>query len=394
MAPFLDVIIGGSIRAAIAGLKNYNSSEYQDTIRVFSRSFDAPRRMEEKDAIHVFHSIGICSNLVRLEICSPIDSPRYLELPALAIAESLLQSSNNRSLKDLLLTRVRLSGGSSDMNSLAYAMANHKSINRLFISDCHPQHQSASMSEFLRAAATNPQLESLVVRDVPWAGEALCSLEHESSCLESIRVEGPQCIGPIAWVHFVENLRFNGALKELRITACVLCPGMGLIIARVLAVHKVLEDLVLEFQTMAETVPVCRALASNTVLKRLDLHVYSPGSDSKQRLVISLFAETMSQNYTMQYFSLRSADSSFSSPLLEFYLRLNRCANRKHLLQSERPPAAKEWVGTIMVNRNDVSIIYYILHLNPSLCQNLHAKNERNPSTSKRARKRKRYRDA
>ncbi|CAB9505679.1 expressed unknown protein [Seminavis robusta] len=393
MVPYLDVVLGGSIRAILIALKGYNKPpQRKDTIRVFSRSFDAPRRMKEVEVIHVFEMIGSCSNLMRLELCSPFcDRRQRLKLPAAAIARCLLASSSG-CLEDLLLKRVQVSGEWSDMRDLTFAMLNHQSMKRLYITDSHPTQGSANLVPFLRAAVTNPRLESVALSDVSWAGQALCPLDHESSTLTSIRVRGAQCLGPIEWIQFVDNLRFNGALKELRITACALCPGFGATIARVLAVHPVLEEVILEFKDMEDTVPICWALATNTVLTRLDLLVYSPGADVKQRLITSMFADTMKQNYTLHHLSLRSATSWLSCPRLDFYLRLNRCADRANLLQRQTQMTAKEWVDMLFKNRHDLSVLYYLLMLNPSLCLETEsgASKKKLPPMAGRSRKRKR----
>lgn len=362
---FLDVVLGASARIAAAQTKLFDQ-ERQNTVRVFSNTFNAPKRMGDEEVVTVFQVLGSLPHLERLELNRSNFRCNTLVLPALALARALQRA---RCLKDLLLAGIRLSGSSAEMMILAEAVLHHSSLKRLFINDCHPTHGSATLAPFLHAATTNPRLETLTVSHTTWAGHALYPVNHEVSCLKSLRLSGALCLDPTECLHLIESLQFSKTLKELRISDCALSPGIGTAVANLIARNQVLEEVVLELTMLIDSLPIAQALVSNTNLKRLELLVHCPESSAFQCFSTSLFADAMSINCYMHYFCLRSSLRSLSNPRLDFFLRLNRCGKRHLLEHPKRPLATEDWVDAIAANSTDVSILYYILLLNPALCQ-------------------------
>lgn len=350
---FLDVVLGASARIAAAQTKLFDQ-ERQDTVRVFSNRFNAPKQMGNEELVSVFQVLGSLPNLERIELNRSNCRCSTLVLPALALARALQRA---RCLKDLLLSGIRVSGSSAEMMVLAEMVLHHSSLKRLFITDCHPTPGSATLAPFLHAAAINPRLETLTVSHTKWAGQALYPVNHEVSCLKSLRLSGSLCLGPTECLHLVESLQFSKTLKEVHISECALCPGIGTAVGNLIAGNQVLEEVVVELTRLIDSLPIAQALVSNTNLKRLELLVHFPESPAFQCFSTSLFADAMSMNCYMQYFCLRSSLRSPPNPRLDFFLRLNRCGKR-HLLEHPKGPLRTEdWIDAITANRDRKSVV-------------------------------------
>ena len=363
---FHDLVIGGSLRIALAGLHQFDS-DVQDTLRIIPKPFDAPRQMADEHVVAVFEQLGALHHLERLELVGTSGpKQKVLVVPAKALTLALQRS---RFLKDLLIVGVRVSGSTSDVARLANAVLNHSSLNRMFITDLHSTPGSATLAPFLHAASSNPRVETLAVRHTNWAGQSLYPLNYKACRLKSLRLRGDLCLQAFEWLHFLESLQLTSTLTELRISDCVTSAGVGSAVARLLVAHQSLEDVVLEVATLADTLPICWSLGSNHTLKRLELLAYHRESSSTEAAVISLFADVIGRNFTLMHFLLRTPASALTCPRLDFFLRLNRCVKRALLEQPVKSPRTADWVDALASNTSDVSIMYYILQLNPSLCQ-------------------------
>jgi len=150
-------------------------------------------------------------------------------------------------------------------------------------------------------------------------------------------------------------------------------------------------------QALANILCIIRALETNVTLEHLHMNFYHLGPDYVCSKLDRAFSNLLEKNFMLQHMSLRGCHTFVRlqhDPDIGFKLQLNQ-AGRYHLLmggqnygdgnsddvvdddvgvdedepKEEGTMAPKEdWVKTITQFKEDISISFYLLSMNPSLC--------------------------
>jgi hypothetical protein len=129
---------------------------------------------------------------------------------------------------------------------------------------------------------------------------------------------------------------------------------------------------------------IIRAMKSNKSLQHF--HNYQHSEVHVTNITQAYQIVMLQRNTTLVGFSLFNDEDSEMRSEKQMYLRLN-LGGRKHLLQTAMG-SRRAWVDALMVFRNDVICLHYVLLMNPSLCMRNDNQNDDDHciSRSKRAR--------
>ena len=138
-----------------------------------------------------------------------------------------------------------------------------------------------------------------------------------------------------------------------------------------------------ESKTFCNACTLIEALKHNISLEHLHMNFYQLTPDSVSEALVEPVSELLQTNFVLKNLTLRGQHTFVRlGPELDFLLKLNR-AGRYNLLAGDAisnnnnkfsdtrcglaAPRA-EWVEAISNNQNDASIVFYLVSMNPSLC--------------------------
>jgi hypothetical protein len=126
-----------------------------------------------------------------------------------------------------------------------------------------------------------------------------------------------------------------------------------------------MRELYLQMEQYEYAMVIAEALKDNRALKSFELRVWKGGD----RLpLLEVYEEMLQHNSTIEQLIIDSGGPGTLNATIEFYLRLNRAGRQRLIVQSEEVPR-KEWIDFLIPHKNDLRVIFYIISLNPSLCQ-------------------------
>ena len=185
---------------------------------------------------------------------------------------------------------------------------------------------------------------------------------------------------------FCEMLQHNNSLHELRLVAKFRDALFGYPIGNVLRYNSTLIQLHIQTKIdptekertnfLTSMVAIAESLRFNGTLKSLSFHL-SGGMNGQtvdyiSHTFMAPFLEVLREDtqFVLEYltFEYRSLGKLALTAELEFYLHLNRIGRRK-LLTARNNTTQRDWIDMLVDHRDDISVIFYFLMLNPPLCQ-------------------------
>lgn len=372
---------------AVSRLQTYRD-EHCVTL-VHDRSTLNNHIVTDDDLLAIFGALGDLHHLQKLRV-DFIGRP--LRLPVRALT-SVLQRSTE--LTKLVLEEIRLSGSVEELEALADAFKSHQSLEIVDLHCCVPADGvETTLDPVVSALAQVPTLTEVLLRDsriaprsmtanldnlgnidddddddnamdestannnAGWAGTSLTALCQSTS----LRILTLRDMAEIRDQHLelmAESLRTNDTLRELTICSTHLGERSGRAMGQVLQTNRRLQKLEIQLNSGEHAIPITEVLQANSSLKRLDL--FFNGSISPR--IREAFTEMLRRNYVLLDLN-GSVWRGQSNSEIDFYLRLNR-AGRGDLLTEHA--TRKQWVETMISQRGDLSILFSILSMNPSI---------------------------
>lgn len=139
-------------------------------------------------------------------------------------------------------------------------------------------------------------------------------------------------------------------------------------------------------KTLSNARTLIKAMKQNVSLEHLHMNFYHVTPDAVSAALVEPFSELLQTNFVLQNLTLRGKHTFVRlGPQLDFQLKLNQAgrysllaggeaiSNNDNILSEKRCGLAApraEWVEVISNNQNDASIVFYLISMNPSLCNN------------------------
>lgn len=374
---------------AVSRLQTYKTE--RSVTLVHERSSIANNTVTDADLLAIFEALGELPNLTKLRVDFV---GRPLRLPVVALANMLQRAPQ---LKQLVLEEVRLAGGVEELGGLADALRSHPSLQVVDLHCCVPADSSiTTLDPLINALAHVKSLTEVFLRNTRIASnrrvpnhnnnnnfnlipnntinneeeeESAATTNWEGSSLTalcrspSLRVLTLRDMAEVRDQHvelMADSLRLNDTLRELTVCSSHLGERAGEAMGQVLQVNRHLQKLEIQLHSGEHAIPITDVLQANSSLKRLDL--YFNGSISPR--IREAFTEMLRRNYVLLDLN-GSVWRGQSNSEIDFYLRLNR-AGRGDLLTEHATRA--RWVDTMISQKDDLSIVFSLLSMNPSVC--------------------------
>ena len=296
---------------------------------------------------------------------------KIVSLPARALAAIISRQSL---LQFLYLQNVSLSGEQEDFDSLAQAFRHHTGLRKIRLYMFRPSiSTSTCLDSVVSAIAAIPCLEEvslihskLIVADAeeqkPWDGKCLldlCKARNLKMLTLTFSTElNDNHIGDIS-----KALQTNKSIKNVSIRSNNLGKDAGVAVGRLLKSNSKLERLRLQLSQDDHAVPIVEALHENTNLQRLGLVLPRRENDKRLHLTDKLADMLRKSNYNLVQMDLVGLTNNVEEIL--FFLKVNQ-AGRKRLLS--QGAARDQWVQTLISHNDDLSVMFYFLSKNPTLC--------------------------
>ena len=403
----VNIVLGHDLAAAIQEMRDGHTAP---TLCIISPSPRADRRMSDEDYLELFRSMGqIMINLDRLEIHYYASDQVWM--PARAMAAFL---RNSPSMTYLLMNGMRVKGGAADMLELGDAFRLHPTLSRMcFFNIQSLEPDITPLNPMLELITRSPIMTDLALRYTNWTCDSLGDIFNRESTLKTIRLTGKDTLGkdfqklPI----LLDSLKTNTVLTELRINQCPAPPGTGELLALMLRKNKTLRNVLVEFQSYLDAVPVANCMASfNNTVTTLDMYTASKAvrrvqEERRQRAMQEMrtngnniedlqengvlesidltraekekekkdihamqcaCTEALEQNTTLTTLTLNTSSISLLTPYMELFLTMNRLGCRQALLQNE-DVTREEILEFLYRHSGDHSLIHFMLRKKPSL---------------------------
>jgi len=381
----LNVSLGGA--EASARLRNFRTE--QCVTLVHDRTLQN-NTVTEEDLVQIFHAVSEMPDLRKFRVDFV---GRPLRLPITSLAKVVRES---KQLIRLVLEDVRLAAASADeLEAAAQAIRQHPALEIVDLHCCVPADGAdASLDPLVTALAHVPTLTEVLLRgsrvaprniepqsnqnnnnngdhddddsdsDVEmtdentWSAASLKAL-CESPSLQRLTLRDMTEVQDQHIERMAEALRSNESLREFTICTPNLGERSGRAMGRVLQANRRLHKLEIQLNSGEAAIPITEILQANCSLKRLDL--FFNGFISPR--IREAFTEMLRRNYRLLDLN-GSVWRGQSNLEIDFYLRLNR-AGRGDLLTEHS--SRSQWVDTLISQRDDLSIVFSLLSMNPSL---------------------------
>lgn len=341
----------------------------------------------EEDLVAIFTAVSEMPDLQKLRVDFV---SRPLRLPVSAVARVLQHS---RQLKHLVLEDVRLAASAEDLEAIALVIRQHPALETVDLHCCVPADgNEATLDPLVTALAFVPTLTEVLLRDTriaprsmtqpalnnnnggddddsdsdvsmsaenAWPGTSLTAL-CQSTSLHRLTLRDMVEIQDQHVELMAESLGANETLREFTVCSANLGERSGRAIGHVLQVNRKLHKLEIQLNSGEAAIPITEILQFNSGLKRLDL--FFNGCISTR--IREAFTEMLRRNYRLLDLN-GSVWRGQANSEIDFYLRLNR-AGRGDLLTEHA--SRSQWVDTMISQRDDLSIVFSLLSMNPSIC--------------------------
>jgi len=403
-------------RTAVNNNNNANNQNGNNAAPNGNNAAAAGAPLTDQDLVAIFEALGELTRLQKLRVDFV---GRTLRLPVVALTTVLERVPQ---LQQLVLEEVRLDGSVADVEALAMALRQHPSLQLVDLHCCVPaEGLETTLDPLVTALAHVPTLTEVLLRDTriaprlmhnnnddeddeddddsdeegssdeedentmdqeggggggtggagsssrrpTWSGSSLVSL-CESPSLRTLTLRDMAEIRDVHLELMATSLQHNDTLRELTICSPSLGERAGRAMGQVLRSNRKLQKLEIQLNSGEDAIPITEILQFNSSLKRLDL--FFNGSISPR--IREAFTEMLRRNYVLLDLN-GSVWRGQSNSEIDFYLRLNR-AGRGDLLTEHATRA--QWVDTMISQREDLSIVFSLLLMNPSIC--LHDTND------------------
>jgi len=120
-----------------------------------------------------------------------------------------------------------------------------------------------------------------------------------------------------------------------------------------------------------------KAMEKNTSLEHVHMNFYHISRGKVHDALLESVSSLLETNFVLQHLSLRGEHNFVDlGETIDFRLRLNQAGRYRLLLGDEQGRTAGdgvvapkiEWVQMILSHQQDLSIVFYLLSMNPSLC--------------------------
>lgn len=332
--------------------------------------------LPNEDILRLFREIGRLPNLHSFRISFSFQRFRQLPvlpIPSHALAE-LLQSAQK--LEALTLDECRLVfRDGNDIQALSLALQRAPKLTHITLYNCFPQPPQPSEppqdfppDQLAQGISQIPTLEEFNVIFTLGGPESWISSLVGQSCtsnsMRALRINVPDgsCLG-VPIFSMCRNLETNITLKDLSIRCC-LDDEAGTALGQALkSPHNALEELYVQMRSYHHAIPIAQALAKNNHLKSFELRVWTRGD---RQPLLSAYEAMLPHNLTLERLVIDNGRHQFT-PLIDFYLALNR-AGRRQLLEQGEHLQRQTWIDFLIRRAHpDVSFLYYTLSLNPCL---------------------------
>jgi hypothetical protein len=348
--------------------------------------------LPDHEVTAIFAAVGHLPLLTTFRISFSFQ--RFRQLPVLPIPSQALVATlqSARQLQTLTLDEVRFAfRDNHDVEALATALRQAPNIASVTLFNCFPvqpilpahqlalhqhhHHQQHLQEEPCRlspdpiayALSNMPSLLELnlifTIEAPGWIG-ALLKQSCNSQSMQILRINVPDgsFLGdPIQFM--CHSLQTNSTLKELSIR-CPLDGDGGRALARALTSPQIaLQELYIQMKSYHYAIPIADALRSNKRLKSFELRVWTGGD---RRPLLEAYEAMVPHNTVIENLVIDNGRLGLT-PVIDFYLEMNR-AGRRGLLEEGDKWQKSEWINFMIRFRPDVSVLFYTLSLNPSLC--------------------------
>lgn len=224
-------------------------------------------------------------------------------------------------------------------------------------------------TEFLQSIASMPKLSRISI----FTPHGFAVSKLFSSSIEEVCVRAPD---GMKWENgdfqlLCEDLQSNrfACLKSLELPYFEMEKWQIPFVANMLKENATLEDLSLPFLSFRFEDECCRALIDAMSHNKVLRSFYNNGWKWMARVVSSdtkeMQIQMLQRNTTLERFDLFDVDAS---RLKDLFLRLNK-AGRKQLM-NVGAGSVNVWIDVISHDevRDDLSCVFYLLRMNPSLC--------------------------
>jgi hypothetical protein len=358
------------------------------------------------EVLVLFEALGTRPQLTKLFL--GFHRRHYARLPLQALSLALIQASR---LTTLEVRGLQLDGTQSDFTTLAASLQNHPSLEEIKISNCQiPAHTSASspdnysdndehsapLDALVRALTTISSLRRINIQSS--TQDSLGKIKHDTLGLLCQATNNLHAIGLLGFTFDEQHLislsnglcsgssSSSSSLKELYLGNIRLGTQGDAALARILQRPQQqpqadtndgpnnhllvpttsLEYLDLQFQDFESPVEIALALVHNTTLRHFFVHG-NLTSISQQT-----FARAIQHNYYLK--SLELMNGSVHLAEIRFYLSMNTLGRAQLLLEGTNNMSnSHEWVDKLISQRDNVSALFYLLSMNPLLCNPDHS---------------------
>jgi len=365
---------------------------------------------------------SILESLSRFDHITRLFIKRIVALPARALTNIIRNQSR---LEFLYLQNVSLSGERQDFQTLALAIRQHEGLRKVRFYMLRPSlRTTASLNPIVSALGCTPRLEEVsliycTLRDhhpmvmlvnvdnnnneeeavivandddddddddddnnnhdaeFHWDGQSVIDL-CSSKSLKVLTLTFGDELQDIHIEQMAQALSISknsSKLQNISIRAHHLGPTAGVSLGKLLDSNSKLQRLRIQLSSDEHAVPIVEALHRNTNLQRLGLVLPKLVHSTPMRTkVLSKLINMLRQsNYDLQQmdYVANSGDGDDGCHHAErkeeirFYCKVNQ-AGRKSLMR--KGATRREWMQTLSEHNDDLSVLYYFLSRNPSLC--------------------------
>lgn len=391
MAEELNLTITPNVAASVLTIRQDRHREARNVIVSFEGLQNGGRFAAPRDLLHaitedemhlVFETLQeFLPNMEELRVEWNMMTANYYEQPpVLPLGVFRLLLTRPKKLKSLAMYRLQFAGQPLDYQDLREVVVQNTTLQTVRIEFCKTD-GCPNLDLAVTTISQLPQLKEIEVIGLPEFETRVCSadsLQVLGNCrnLHCIKLwggiwQGPEDNGLVA---LTEGLKATKSLQDLEIGLFQLNQQSSLAMADLMQVNKSIRRIWLDSNTgvTEETlIPLTNALKTNaTILNFSIVSTSAINQPSKEDPRIKeLMVEMLKSNYTLRHVAVRTGSEASEQDAdlqahMDMYLKLNRLG-RKHLL-GNGASNRDEWKLTLSVERNNTSVVYYLLRHNPT----------------------------
>jgi hypothetical protein len=333
-------------------------------------------RWGEDGVAELFDSLGRIPELRQLEFYGLRIFP--YQVPIAMIRRTLARATK---LHEICLVGIQVSGEPRDFETFADTLKDHPSLKSFCLDNCRLENEARGPSlddGIIPVLVQLPTLEKVVIRAMErsvWGTvncksvELLCA----SPTLKKLELFAfSPCCSNFMKVMAQSLQKHSNKSQLVQLSVAGSLGGLEGVkaISQMLHTNKTLRAVELHMRGRSDEdevgiIELSKSLTHNKTLTKFQLHGTTDRHGSWDAR--NAFLEMLQSNYTLSD-SVQVFHPGFLRPQNDFYLKLNRLG-RGRLLGSANIHK-EEWINTLFKARDDLSCLYYLLSMNPSLCSN------------------------